>query len=135
MYLIVEISINANNMTIKLNSIGLEKDPKDTTVVVAMSGGVDSSTVAGIMKRDGYKVIGITLKLYDDTKAVSKSKQCCAGQDIFDALFVYLDRIDEAQSNNGRWFNVSYSWGGGDSLDRERVRDIILESPQFVWSH
>ena len=72
-------------MTIKLNSIGLEKDPKDTTVVVAMSGGVDSSTVAGIMKRDGYKVIGITLKLYDDTKEVSKSKQCCAGQDIMDA--------------------------------------------------
>ena len=54
--------------------------------------------------------------------------------DIFDALFVYLDRIDEAQSNNGRWFNVSYSWGGGDSLDRERVRDIILEQPQFSWS-
>ena len=72
-------------MTIKLNSIGLEKDPKDTTVVVAMSGGVDSSTVAGIMKRDRYKVIGITLKLYDDTKEVSKSKQCCAGQDIMDA--------------------------------------------------
>ena len=85
MYLIVEISINTNNMTIKLNSIGLEKDPKDTTVVVAMSGGVDSSAVAGIMKRDGYKVIGITLKLYDDTKEVSKSKQCCAGQDIMDA--------------------------------------------------
>ena len=85
MYLIVEISINTNNMTIKLNSIGLEKDPKDKTVVVAMSGGVDSSTVAGIMKRDGYKVIGITLKLYDDTKEVSKSKQCCAGQDIMDA--------------------------------------------------
>ena len=56
-------------------------------------------------------------------------------QDIFDALFVYLDRIDEAQSNNGRWFNVSHSWGGGDSLARERVRAIILESPQFVWSH
>ena len=56
-------------------------------------------------------------------------------QDIFDALFVYLDRIDEAQSNNGLWFNVSYSWGGGDSLDRERVRDIILDQPQFVWSH
>ena len=55
-------------------------------------------------------------------------------QDIFDALFVYLDRIDEAQSNNGRWFNVSYSWGDGDSLDRERVRDIILEQPQFSWS-
>ena len=51
-------------MKTKINSIGLEKDPKDTTVVVAMSGGVDSSTVAGMMKKDGYKVIGITLKLY-----------------------------------------------------------------------
>ena len=69
----------------KKNSIGLKKDPKDTTVVVAMSGGVDSSTVAGIMKDQGYNVIGITLKLYDDTKEVSKSKQCCAGQDILDA--------------------------------------------------
>jgi tRNA-specific 2-thiouridylase len=85
MYLILEISINTNNMAIKLNSIGLEKYPEDTTVVVAMSGGVDSSTVAGIMKRDRYKVIGITLKLYDGTKEVSKSKQCCAGQDIMDA--------------------------------------------------
>ena len=72
-------------MKTKINSIGLEKDPKDTTVVVAMSGGVDSSTVAGMMKKDGYKVIGITLKLYDDTKQTAKSKQCCAGQDIMDA--------------------------------------------------
>ena len=56
-------------------------------------------------------------------------------QDIFDALKIYSNRCDLAKSNNGRWFNVSYSWGGGDSLDRERVRDIILESPQFVWSH
>ena len=53
-------------MTLKLNSIGIDKDPKDTTVVVAMSGGVDSSTVAGIMKKEGYKVIGATLKLYDN---------------------------------------------------------------------
>jgi tRNA-specific 2-thiouridylase len=72
-------------MNNKFNSIGLEKKPKDTTVVVAMSGGVDSSTVAGIMKREGYNVIGVTLKLYDDTKETAKSKQCCAGQDIFDA--------------------------------------------------
>ena len=68
-----------------LNSIGLEKKPSDTTVVVAMSGGVDSSTVAGMMKKEGYNVIGITLKLYDDGKEVATSKQCCSGQDIMDA--------------------------------------------------
>ncbi len=72
-------------MTSKTNSIGLDKKPKDTTVVVAMSGGVDSSTVAGMMKKEGYKVIGITLKLYDYNKESSHSKQCCTGQDIMDA--------------------------------------------------
>ena len=72
-------------MNKELNSIGINKKPEDTTVVVAMSGGVDSSTVAGIMKNEGYKVIGITLKLYDDGKEVATSKQCCSGQDIMDA--------------------------------------------------
>ena len=72
-------------MNKELNSIGIDKKPEDTTVVVAMSGGVDSSTVAGIMKNEGYKVIGITLKLYDDGKEVAQSKQCCSGQDIMDA--------------------------------------------------
>ena len=72
-------------MNNELNSIGLNKKPSDTTVVVAMSGGVDSSTVAGMMKKEGYKVIGITLKLYDDGKEVAESKQCCSGQDIMDA--------------------------------------------------
>jgi tRNA-specific 2-thiouridylase len=69
----------------KLNSIGIPKDPKDTLIVVAMSGGVDSSTVAAMMKKEGYKVIGITLKLYNDNKETASSKQCCAGQDIMDA--------------------------------------------------
>ncbi len=72
-------------MNKNLNSLGIDKKPSDTTVVVAMSGGVDSSTVAGIMKKEGFKVIGITLKLYDDRKEVAKSKQCCSGQDIMDA--------------------------------------------------
>jgi len=72
-------------MNKELNTIGLAKKPSDTTVVVAMSGGVDSSTVAGMMKKQGYKVIGITLKLYDDAKEVAQSKQCCSGQDIMDA--------------------------------------------------
>ena len=69
----------------KTNSIGLLKKPKDTKVVIAMSGGVDSSTVAGLMKKEGYNVVGITLKLYDDIKSTKKSRQCCAGQDILDA--------------------------------------------------
>ena len=69
----------------KQNSLGLYKTPKDTKVVVAMSGGVDSSTVAGIMKKEGYRVVGITLKLYDDSKTPASKRQCCAGQDILDA--------------------------------------------------
>ena len=69
----------------KTNSLGFLKKPKDTKIVVAMSGGVDSSTVAGLMKKENYSVIGITLKLYDDAKSSKESRQCCAGQDILDA--------------------------------------------------
>tara|TARA_B100001741_G_scaffold312239_1_gene315151 strand:- start:950 stop:2080 length:1131 start_codon:yes stop_codon:yes gene_type:complete len=68
-----------------INSLGIKKAPKDTKIVVAMSGGVDSSVVAGLMKEEGYNVTGITLKLYDDTKTPSKGRQCCAGRDIIDA--------------------------------------------------
>ena len=67
------------------NSLGIKKSPKDTKVVVAMSGGVDSSVVAGLMKEEGYNVTGITLKLYDDAKTSKEGRQCCAGQDILDA--------------------------------------------------
>ena len=74
-----------NILAQKTNSLGFLKQPKDTKVVVAMSGGVDSSTVAGLMKKEGYNVVGITLKLYDDAKSSKDSRQCCAGQDILDA--------------------------------------------------
>ena len=69
----------------KANSLGFLKLPKDTKVVVAMSGGVDSSSVAGLMKKENYDVVGVTLKLYDDAKSSKQSRQCCAGQDILDA--------------------------------------------------
>ena len=68
-----------------MNSLGINKPKKDTKVVVAMSGGVDSSVVAALMKEEGYDVTGITLKLYDDTKQSKEGRQCCAGQDIMDA--------------------------------------------------
>jgi tRNA-uridine 2-sulfurtransferase len=68
-----------------INSLGIKKSPKNTKVVVAMSGGVDSSVVAGLMKEGGFDVTGITLKLYDDNKKNSEGRQCCAGRDILDA--------------------------------------------------
>ncbi|WP_244597737.1 tRNA 2-thiouridine(34) synthase MnmA [Roseitalea porphyridii] len=71
--------------TTMLNSLDIAKAPEDTRVVVAMSGGVDSSVVAGLLHAEGYQVIGITLQLYDHGAAVRRTGSCCAGQDIDDA--------------------------------------------------
>jgi tRNA-specific 2-thiouridylase len=68
-----------------INSLGFAKPPSETRVVVAMSGGVDSSVVAAQLAEEGYDVVGVTLQLYDHGAALAKKGACCAGQDIHDA--------------------------------------------------
>ncbi|WP_369721525.1 tRNA 2-thiouridine(34) synthase MnmA [Bradyrhizobium sp. LLZ17] len=103
-----------------LNSLDLEGRPQDTRVVVAMSGGVDLSTTAALLKAEGYDVVGITLQLYDHGAATHRKGACCAGQDIHDARDVaaklgiphyvldYEDRFRESVIDN---FADSYALG------------------------
>jgi tRNA-specific 2-thiouridylase len=84
-------TMNGNPMqgsAARLNSLGLRKSPADTRVVVAMSGGVDSSVAAALLKEEGYDVIALTMQLYDHGSAVHRAGSCCAGQDIHDARLV-----------------------------------------------
>ena len=107
---------NRSNTDPGLNSLGLAKPPHETRVVVAMSGGVDSSVVAGLMKREGYDVIGITLQLYDAGEMAHRKGACCAGQDIYDAKRV-ADRLGFAH------YVLDY-----ESRFRESVIDRFTES-------
>ena len=76
-------------MSNKINSLGFAKSPSKTRVVIAMSGGVDSSVCAAMLHEQGYDVVGITMQLYDHGQAIVEgSKTCCAGQDIHDARSV-----------------------------------------------
>ena len=79
------LELDASPAAATLNSLGFAKRPQDTRVVVAMSGGVDSSVVAALLAGEGYDVVGVTLQLYDHGAATHRKGACCAGQDIHDA--------------------------------------------------
>ena len=99
-----------------LNSLDLEGRPQDTRVVVAMSGGVDSSVTAALLKAQGYDVVGITLQLYDHGAAAHRKGACCAGQDIHDAR-------DVAARLNIPHYVLDY-----ESRFREQVIDSFADS-------
>ncbi len=98
------------------NSLGFDKDPKDTRVVVAMSGGVDSSVVACLLKEQGYDVVGVTLQLYDVGEVLKKKNACCAGVDIEDAKNV-------ARKMNFPHYVLNY-----ENLFRESVIDDFADT-------
>lgn len=99
-----------------MNSLGFDKPEKDTRVVVAMSGGVDSSTVAALLHEQGYDVVGITLQLYDHGAAIDRKGACCAGQDIYDAKRV-------AEARGFPHYVLNY-----ESRFREAVMDDFADS-------
>ena len=100
----------------KFNSLGFAKPEADTRVVVAMSGGVDSSVVAAMLKSEGYDVIGVTLQLYDHGASLSKKGACCAGVDIHDARRI-------AEGLNFPHYVLNY-----ENIFKEKVIDEFADS-------
>ncbi len=102
-------------MGLDLDSLGFAS-PQDTTIVVAMSGGVDSSVTAALLHEAGFKVIGITLNLYDYGQVTQKKGACCAGQDVYDATVV-------AEKLGFPHYVLDY-----ETLFKESVMDDFVES-------
>ena len=98
------------------NLLGNKKPNSQTKVVVAMSGGVDSSVVAALLKENNYDVIGVTLQLYDQGEITKSTKSCCAGIDIYDAKQV-------AQKFNFPHYVLNY-----ESLFQQKVIDNFIEN-------
>jgi tRNA-specific 2-thiouridylase len=110
------INVVEAQMSKKINSLGFAKCPSETRVVVAMSGGVDSSVVAAMLKEENYDVIGVTLQLYDHGAALAKQGACCAGRDIHDARKI-------AQQMDFPHYVLNY-----ENMFKENVIDEFAES-------
>ena len=98
-----------------MNSLGFNKKEQDTKVVVAMSGGVDSSVAAVMLKKEGYNVIGVSLNLYSQSN-LNKSKSCCAGKDIKDGAVIIDVGINRIEDNSDKGYNLVGD-GKASSLD------------------
>ena len=121
-----------------LNSLGIAKAPSATRVVVAMSGGVDSSATAALLTEQGYEVIGITLQLYDHGAALAKPGTCCAGQDIHDARRV-ADRLGIAhyvldyEARFRQELETHGLWSGGIAQDYFRAVIALMRERVKLW--